>query len=288
MTASPERVAFAGLLINATLALGKAVAGVLGNSFALIADAAESMVDIVGSLVIWGALRYGSRPPDESHPFGHGKAEALGALTVAVTVGAVGVFVGWHAVEGIRSEQPVPASWTLIVIVAVVAVKETMFRVTRGAAREAGSSAGVADAWHHRSDAVTSIAAFVGIAIAVIGGEKYASADDWAALVAAGVILVNAVLIGREPFHELLDKSLDDVAARCTEIALSVEGILGVERCDARQSGRVYRVIMHAEVDPAMSVADAHALTGRVKAAVRGEMPRVESLLIHVEPWAGD
>ena len=288
MTGSPERVALTGLAVNALLSLGKAVAGVLGNSFAMIADAAESMVDIVGSLVIWGALRYGSRPPDETHPFGHGKAEALGALAVAVIVGAVGVFVGWHAVEGIRTVQPVPAPWTLIVIVAVVAVKETMFRVTRRVARHAGSNAGVADAWHHRSDEITSLAAFVGIAIAVMGGEKFASADDWAALVAAGVILINAVLIGREPFHELLDKSLDDVAARCTEIALGVDGILGVERCDARQSGRAYRVTMHAEVDPAMSVAEAHALTGKVKAAVREAMPRVESLLIHVEPWEGD
>lgn len=286
--ATPERLALTGLIVNAGLALGKAVAGAVGNSFAMVADAAESMVDIAGSLVIWGALRYGGRPPDETHPFGHGKAEAMGALAVALIVGVVGAFVGWHAIEGIRSPQPVPASWTLIVIVVVVAVKETMFRVTRGAARRAGSSAGLADAWHHRSDAITSLAAFVGIAIAVIGGEKYARADDWAALVAAGVILINAVMIGREPFHELLDKSLDDVAARCTEIALRVDGVRGVERCDARQSGRAYRVTMHAEVDPAMSVAEAHALTGKVKAAVREAMPRVESLLIHVEPWEGD
>ncbi len=278
-------MALAGLLVNALLALGKFIAGVLGNSFALVADAAESLVDIFGSLVIWGALRYGGRPPDEGHPFGHGKAEALGALAVAVIVAGVGVTVGWHAVEGIRTPQSVPADFTLVVIVAVIAVKETMYRVTRRAARNAGGSAGLADAWHHRADAITSLAAFVGILVAVIGGEEYASADDWAALVASAVIMINAWIMAREPVHELLDKSLDGVAARCTQIALGVEGIRGVERCDARQSGRMYRVVMHAEVDPAMSVAEAHALTGKIKAAVRGEMPRVQSLLIHVEPW---
>lgn len=285
---SPESLALTGLIINALLAAGKALAGILGNSFAMVADAAESMVDIAGSLVIWGALRYGGRPPDETHPFGHGKAEALGALTVALIVAIVGVFVAVHAVHGIRTPQPVPAPWTLIVIVGVVAIKETMFRVARRAARHAGSNAGLADAWHHRSDAITSLAAFIGIAIAVIGGPKYAAADDWAALAAAGVILINAWLIAREPFHELLDRSLDDVAERCTQIALTVPGVRGIERCNARQSGRAYRVTMHAEVDPAMSVADAHTLTGKVKAAVREQIPRVESLLIHVEPFTLD
>ena len=146
----------------------------------------------------------------------------------------------------------------------------------------------MADAWHHRSDAITSAAALIGIMIALIGGEEYAPADDWAALLASGVIVVNGVLLARAPMGELLDASQPDMARRCGEVVMEIEGIRAIEQCEARKVGRQYRVIMHAEVDPDLSVSDAHALTGKAKALVRERLPEVASLLIHIEPFEGD
>ncbi len=258
---APQRIALLGILVNAVLAGAKLLAGILGNSFALVADAVESMADIAGSAVIWGGLRYGRRPPDEEHPFGHGKAEALAALAVGVLIILAAIGIAAEAIRQIRTPHEMPAPFTLIVLVVVVVVKETMFRVTRRAAKTAASSAGHADAWHHRSDAITSALAFIGISIALIG-----------------------VLLLREPYHELVDRNDALIAEQCTRAAMSVAGITAVERCEARKSGRLYRVIMHAEVDPQMTVKDAHDLTGQVKAAVREQVPAVASVLIHVEP----
>lgn len=273
-----------GILVNSMLAGAKLLAGILGNSFALVADAVESMADIAGSAVIWGALKYGRRPPDAEHPFGHGKAEALAALAVGVLIIVAGFGIAAEAIRQIRTPHPGPAPFTLFVLVGVVVIKEGLFRVTRRAARGAGSSAGHADAWHHRSDAITSALAFVGISIALIGGPSWAVADDWAALAASVAIVANGVLLLREPYHEIVDRNDETVSARCAQLAMSVKGITAVERCEARKTGRLYRVIMHAEVDPDMTVKDAHDLTGQVKDVVRREMPTVASVLIHIEP----
>jgi cation diffusion facilitator family transporter len=170
------------------------------------------------------------------------------------------------------------------VLVAVILIKETLFRIASRASKASASNAGRADAWHHRSDAITSLAALVGISIALIGGDRWAVADDWAALLAGCVIIVNGLLISRGPWDELMDRSAPDIERVCTQTVLAIDGFTGVERCNARKSGRVYRVVMHAEVSPDMTVAQAHALTGIAKAAVRNAHPLVASLLIHIEP----
>mgnify|MGYP001372805626 CR=1 FL=1 len=285
---APERVALVGVVVNTGLAAVKLVAGIAGSSFALVADAVESLCDIVGSMVVWGALRYGARDPDDDHPFGHGKAEALAGLAVATLVIGAGIGIGVQSVREILTPHDVPRPFTLIVLAVVIVIKESLFRAAKRAARRAGSSAGHADAWHHRSDAITSLAAFVGILIAVIGGERFAVADDWAALFASCIIAVNGVLLVREPWAELMDASMPEIERECTRIVLSIPGFEAVERCHARKSGRMHRVTMHAEVDPQMSVREAHDLTGRAKAAVRDAIPGVESLLIHIEPAVRD
>lgn len=280
----PERVALLGIAVNAVLACVKLGAGIVGNSFALIADAIESIGDIAGSIVVWGGLRYGAQPPDEDHPFGHGKAEALAALAVAILIVGAGVGIGIHAVREIQTPRGSPRWFTIVVLVAVILIKETLFRIASRASKASASNAGRADAWHHRSDAITSLAALVGISIALIGGDRWAVADDWAALLAGCVIIVNGLLISRGPWDELMDRSAPDIERVCTQTVLAIDGFTGVERCNARKSGRVYRVVMHAEVSPDMTVAQAHALTGIAKAAVRNAHPLVASLLIHIEP----
>jgi cation diffusion facilitator family transporter len=286
-TRTPETAALAGLLVNAALAAIKLVAGLVGHSYALVADAVESMADILGSVVIWGALRYGGRPADEGHPFGHGKAEALAALAVACLIIVAGIGIAIKAVDEIVTPHLAPAPFTLFVLIGVVGVKEALYQMARRAAHRSESSAGLADAWHHRSDAITSIFAFIGISVALLGGPAWAVADDWAALLASGVIVTNGALLMRQPYAELLDRAAPSVAERCSRLAMDVPGIEAIEQVHARKTGRTYRVIMHAEVAPSMTVRDAHTLTGRVKAAVRSTLPRVESLLIHVEPHEG-
>ncbi|HPF38723.1 MAG TPA: cation diffusion facilitator family transporter [Phycisphaerae bacterium] len=282
--AAPEQAALTGLVVNMTLAGFKLIAGIVGNSFALVADAVESMVDVAGSLIVWRALEYGNKPADEDHPFGHGKAESLAALAVGLLVVVAGIGIAIESIDGIRVPHRPPAWYTLLALIVVIVVKEFMFRFASRAAAPTESSAGRAEAWHHRSDALTSAAAFLGIAIALIGGERFAPADDWAALAASVIIFLNGVYLLRAPLGELMDKNTPAIATQCADVVLDVEGILAVERCEARKVGRTYRVIMHAEVPATMSVADAHSLTGHAKALVRERMPHVSSLLIHIEP----
>ena len=278
------RIALLGLLVNFSLAIIKLLAGLLGNSYALIADAVESMADIFGSVVVWGGIRIARQPPDEKHPYGHGKAEALAAMVVGMMLVGAAIGIGAEAVREVFGRHDAPAAFTLWVLLGVVVIKETMYRIGRRAEKRTGSSAIGADAWHHRSDAITSIAAAAGITIALIGGEGYETADNWAALFASAIILFNAVRIMRPPLAELMDAEQAEITEKAREIAASVDNVGEVEKTFARKSGTSYWVDMHIEVEPGMSVRDAHELAHRVKDAVREKMPEVEDVLVHIEP----
>jgi cation diffusion facilitator family transporter len=191
------RASVVSVVVNPLLAVVKIVAGVLGHSHALVADGIESCADVFSSLVVWKALRVSRKPPDEDHPYGHGKAESLaGILVVAALLGAAGI-IGVQSVREIITPHRGPESFTLAVLILVVVVKEGLFRYISRAGNALGSTALKGDAWHHRSDAVTSLAAFVGISIALVGGEGYETADDWAALVACVVIAWNGLSLLR-------------------------------------------------------------------------------------------
>lgn len=280
----PLRIALLGLGVNAVLAGAKLAAGVLGHSYALIADALESFTDIAASLITTAGIRYASRPPDREHPYGHGKAEALAALVVCAMLLGAGVWIAVQAVREIRTPHHAPAPWTLIVLLAVIAVKEAVFRLMHRVARTTGSTAVHADAWHNRADAITSAAAAVGITVALIGGPGWESADDWAALLAAAVVLFNAWSLLQRPWHELMDRQDPDLLERVRRSAMGVPGVIDVEKVLARKSGPRVHVDMHLHVAPQMSVREAHAITGKVKAAVREQVAGVADVLIHVEP----
>jgi cation diffusion facilitator family transporter len=278
------RISLIGLLVNAALAIVKLVAGLLGHSYALVADAVESMADIFGSLVVWSGLRIGALPADREHPYGHGKAEPLAALIVALLLVAAAIGIAVQAVREILSPHYMPAAYTLWVLLSVVAVKEGLFRIVRRVAGEVKSSAVLLDAWHHRSDAITSAAAAVGISIALIGGQPYAPADDWAALFASGVILFNAYRLSKPPLQELMDAEPSEIIQQVRTVASAVPGVAGVEKVFARKSGMRYWVDMHVEVDPEISVRRAHGIAHQVKDAVRAQVPTVTDVLIHIEP----
>lgn len=278
-----------GLLASVLLAAGKLVAGIVGHSSALVADAVESFADTVGSVVVLQGLRVASRPPDNDHPYGYGKAEALAALAVgAMLLVAAGVIV-LKAVEEMTTPHAAPAPWTLLVLVIVIAVKEMLFRVVLKNAEEFASDAAKADAWHHRSDAVTSAAAFIGVAVAIwgprwLGMPRLVLADEVAAMIASVVIVITGVRLMRPSMRELLDRSSQEMSDRVRAAARTVEGVVLVEKVHTRKSGRGYCVDMHLHVDPEMSVRDAHSLAGRVKGHVRAAIPSVAHVLIHVEP----
>ncbi|MBX3386994.1 MAG: cation transporter [Phycisphaeraceae bacterium] len=288
---SPSRFAALGLVLNLCLAAAKLLAGLIGNSFALVADAVESITDILGSVVIWSGLRYGSLPPDEDHPYGHGKAEALAALIVACIIFLAGLGIAVESVRAIIQPHDSPAWWTLIVLTVVVATKETMFRLGRRKSRAHASDALAVDAFHHRADAITSLAAFIGITLALIGPRifggdplRWATADDWAALLASGIILYNALSLARIPLRELMDRQPDDAVEKARAIAAAVPGVLAIEKCRARTSGSRVYLEMHVQVDPAISITSAHAIGGTVRAAVRAQLSSVADVFIHTEP----
>ncbi len=274
------------MLVNAFLAIIKLVAGIVGNTYALVADAVESTADIFASLVVWGGLRVATRDPDEEYPFGYGKAESVAAAVVSMMLLAAALGIAFEAVREIRTPHKSPAPWTLLVLIAVLFVKFVLFRRTLSIGEAAGSTAGKADAWHHLSDAITSAAAFIGISIALWGGPGWEEADDWAALFASTVIFYNGLLLMRPALHDLMDrKPGGQIISSVRAAAEQVPSVMAVEKLSARKAGLVYYVDIHVQADPSMSLHDSHELSGAVKSAIRREVPSVAGVLVHMEPF---
>lgn len=277
------------MLVNMTLAVVKFVAGVLGNSYALIADAVESTADILSSAIVWGGLRIASREADEEFPFGYGKAESLAGAIVALMLLAAALGISIEAIREIRIPHHAPAPFTLAVLVVVVVVKETLFRRVFRIGNEEESSAIMADAWHHRSDAITSVAAFVGISVALWKGAGWEAADDWAALLAALVIAVNAMRLMRPAVNDLMDRSPDPgFLERIRLAALAVPDVRAIEKLKVRRAGTGLYVDLHVQADPLLSLHAAHIVSGKVKSAIRGAVGRVHGVLIHMEPYEAE
>lgn len=274
-----------GILTNTVLAATKGVAGVLGNSYALIADAVESTTDIASSLIIWTGLKISGIPPDADHPYGHGKAEPLAATVVAMALFAAAAGIAIESIREISTPHHAPAPFTLVVLLLVVAVKEWLFRYVFRVGESIRSTAVISDAWHHRSDAITSAAAFVGISAALIGGEGYESADDWAALFAAGIIVVNAVRILRPAIWEVMDRAPGpDIELAVRETAARVRGVVGLDKCFVRKMGISYYVDLHVTVDGRLTVLEGHNIARDVKKELLTSHPEIADVLIHIEP----
>jgi cation diffusion facilitator family transporter len=288
------RFAQFGVLINATLAGIKFAAGVFGNTYALVADAVESMADIFASLVVWGGLHISSQPADEDHPFGHGKAEALAAAVVSMMLLAAALLIAIHSVGEIRTPHKTPAPWTLGVLVAVMVIKWTLARRVAEVGKSLESSAVHADAAHHLSDAITSAAAFIGISIAIVGsrwvgGKGWEQADDWAALVASCVIAFNGLTMLRAAIDDLMDRvPSKEVLGTIERAAHSVAEVMATEKLTARRSGNTYWVTLHVQAAPALSLQEAHVVSGKVKSAIRAAVPRAAWILVHMEPFGVD
>ena len=285
------RAAQVGLLVNAALAAVKLAAGIVGSSYALVADAMESAADVLASLLVWWGLAIAAQPADENHPYGHGKAESIAAAAVALMLLGAAATIAIEAVHEIRTPHTVPAPWTLLVLVGVVLVKGLLARRVKAVGVTLHSTAVSADASHHLSDAITSAGAFVGISVAVVGNRltgdtAWAAADDWAALLAAGVIAYNGVELFRPALNDLMDRMpAGEVVAPVRRAAEAVPGVLAVEKLIVRRAGTHLLVDIHVQADPATRLDAAHVLSGMVKSAIREGVPRVSGVLVHMEPY---
>lgn len=274
---------------NTCLAVIKGIAGVFGNSYALIADAIESTTDIFSSFLVLFGIKYSNRPADANHPYGHGRAEPLVTFLVVGFLITSATIIAYESISNIGIPHELPKPWTLIVLGAIIIWKEFSFRLVMKRGIQTNSSSLKADAWHHRSDAITSVAAFIGISIAIFLGKGYESADDWAALFASGFILYNSYLIFRPALGEIMDEHLyDDLVAEIRTVSLNVEGIIETEKCFIRKSGMKYHVDLHAVVDATITVKEGHDLAHLLKDTLREKILELGHVLIHIEPSEPD
>jgi len=279
------RATFLGLAANVALTAAKFLAGVLGHSQALIADAVESLADIFSSIIVWRGLVVAETPPDDDHPYGHGKAEPIAAAIVSVMLLFAAVWIAFNALHVLNEPRVAPSPWTLVLLIVVIVVKETLFRFVLRESETVESSAVETDAWHHRSDAITSAAAFLGISISLLGGKGYEAADNWAAVAAAAVIAWNGWRLLLPTVNELMDRSPDrELVEQIRRVAGTIPGVDGVEKCFVRKMGYQFFVDMHVEVDPHMTVEKSHRLGHEVKNKIRAQIPSVRDVLIHIEP----
>ncbi len=283
------RSAQAGLLTNATLAVVKILSGIVGNSYALLADGIESTTDIFSSIVVWRGLSVASRDPDEDYPFGYGKAESVSGAAVALMLLGAAVGIAVQAIREVSHPQGTPAPFTIGVLIVVVITKEILFRRIFQVGKEADSIALRADAWHHRSDAITSTAAFVGITIAVVGGPAWAAADGYAALFASVVILVNGARLLRPAVQDLMDRAPDQsLLDQVAQVARSVDGVVDTEKALGRRVGGQFRVVLHVQADPELSLREAHFVGGAVRWRIVTEIPSVSDVVVHMEPFESE
>ncbi len=279
------KTTYFSIISNASLAVLKWTAGYFGNSYALIADAIESTTDIFSSFLVLLGLKYSSKPADKNHPYGHGRIEPLVTFMIVGFLIISATIIARQSIININTPHESPKAYTLIVLGGVIIWKEISYRIVIKKSKETKSSSLKADAWHHRSDAITSIAAFIGILMALILGKGFESADDWAALFAAGFILYNCYLIFRPALGEAMDENThEDFVEKIRLISKEVDGVIETEKCFIRKTGMKYSVDLHITVNGESSVKIGHEISHKLKDKLKDEIPEISNVLIHVEP----
>ncbi|MEN2281596.1 cation diffusion facilitator family transporter [Algoriphagus sp. SE2] len=280
------RTVIFSMLGNVALASIKFLAGIFGNSYALIADGIESVVDVFASILVLIGLRYANRPADENHPYGHGKAEPLITFLVVAFLIVSAATIAFQAIQHIRIPHETPKTFTLWVLGAIIIWKETSYQIVIRRSKKTNSDSLKAEAWHHRSDAITSVAAFIGISIALYFGKGYEVADDYAALVAVFFIVYNCYKIFRPALAEVMDENNhEEMINKIRDISIQVKGVKGTEKCYIRKAGMDYHVDLHALVDGNLTVTEGHDISHVLKDRLQKEMPEIGHLLIHIEPY---
>ena len=280
------KTTYLSILGNTLLAVAKGITGIFGNSYALIADAIESTTDVFSSLLVLLGIRYANKPADANHPYGHGKAEPLITFAIVGFLVVSATIIFYESIAHIRTPHEAPESYTLIVLGIIIIIKEVFYRIVFKKSDQLNSTVLKADAWHHRSDAITSLMAFIGISIALFMGEGYETADDWAALFASGFILYNAYLIMRPALGEVMDEHMyDDLIEDIRRVAEEIPGVEETEKCFVRKMGMTYHVDLHIGVVGSISVEKGHDIAHQAKNKLLMEIPEIADVLIHIEPY---
>ena len=279
------RTTLIGIFSSLILASVKIFSGIIGNSYALIADGIESIADVFTSFVVLTSLKIAVKPADKDHPYGHGKAEPLAGLVVAISLFIAAIIIIIQSINEIITPHHSPASFTLIVLVMVVAAKESLFRYINKVGNSIESLAVKNDAWHHRSDAITSGAAFIGIIIALLGGKGYEMADDYAALFASVIIIINAYKLLKPSIYELMDANLsNNFIDELKREAEKLNEVVEVEKFFVRKMGFDYYVDAHVIVDGSLTVSDGHTIAHKVKEHLINFNSKIIDVMVHIEP----
>jgi cation diffusion facilitator family transporter len=288
--ASGQRIILAGASLNFILGIIKSTAGLLGHSNVLLADGMESMIDVFTSLITWSALNYASKPPDSDHPYGHGKAESLAAVAGTLILLGAGIMIAIfsiHQIIAVSHGFPPhrPKAYTLVILMGVILFKEALFQIMVRRARQIGSTAMLADAWHHRSDVMISLTAFIGIIISLFAGRGYESADDWAALIACCIIFYNAIAILRISLAEIMDARVsNNMEETIMKLACEITGVKSTEKCRVRKSGLSLLVDLHIRVNGNLTVREGHHISHQVKNHLMNSNLALEDITLHLEP----
>ena len=284
-TSDSLRLGVLAISVNVALMIIKIEVGVVGNSYALVADGVESASDIFTSVLTWAGYQFSLKPADADHPYGHGKIDALTGIFSGLCLLCAAIFIAYQSILEIRTPHHLPAWFTLPVLLIVICVKEWLSRRVFVAADTHESVALKGDAWHHRSDAITSAAAAIGISVALIGGRGWEAADDWGALAACLVITTNAIRLLRTAVYEATDRAAPpEWCKEIVQIAESEAGVIAIEKCLVRKSGAALFVELHVEINPKATVEEGHRIAHTVKAALMEANPRIQDVLVHIEP----
>lgn len=285
MSAEAIKTSVFSIIGNIFFAGIKFVAGILGNSYALIADAMESTADVFASILVWIGLKYSTKPADENHPYGHGRFETLSTFAVIGFLVVSATVIAYESIQNIKTPHEGPKTFTLYVLAGIILFKELSFQYVIRKSKKTNSSSLKADAWHHRSDAITSVMAFIGISIAIFLGEGFEAADDVAALLASGFIIYNAYKIFKPVISEISDEQIyDELTREIEKISNIAPNIIAVEKCHVRKMGMVYYVDMHLVVNGKLSVMEGHKIAHDFKDKIMEDLPEIADILIHVEP----
>ncbi|MBM4222722.1 MAG: cation transporter [Gammaproteobacteria bacterium] len=274
------------MLTNAVLAIIKIAGGYYGHSHALIADGLESTTDVFSSLVLLIAMHFACKKPDKKYPYGYGKLESFSSALSVIFLFICGLSICISSLQNLQTPHQSPDILTVYILCGILIWKELCFRFVLYSAEKTHSVALSIEAWHHRSDAVTSLAALVGVSCAIFLGPGFEQADEWAALFAAGVIFYNAYHLIQPVWYELVDgNTYPELEQQIRESAIHCEGVLGIEKCYIRKSGMHYHVELHVQVNPEISVDIGHRIGHAVKRAIILECPRIQTVIPHVEPY---
>lgn len=287
---SVYRVTILGSIVNMLLLVFKFVAGILGHSAAMIADAVHSLSDFITDIIVLFFVKISSKPEDESHDYGHGKYETLATCIIGFALLGVALMLGVQGVQKILAvingaTLPSPGIIALVAAVLSIVLKEWVFRVTRKVAREVNSPAVEANAWHHRSDALSSVGTALGIGGAVLLGSKWTVLDPIAAVVVSVFILVTAVKLIGESIGELMEKSLPkEMEDRIQEVVLEEEGVSDIHHLRTRKIGSRLAIEMHLRMSGSMPLRDVHRKASKIEGRLREEFGAQTHIMLHIEP----